>query len=64
MQAYKKKATRRARFLAGIDKAAPWTQLEQLIELFYPRVSGAGRRPIGIAHAAHVRCSAVLRVVG
>ena len=49
MQAYKKKPTRRARFLAGIDNAAPWTQLEQLIEPFYPRVSGAGRRPIGIA---------------
>ena len=47
MQAYKKKPTRRARFLAGIEKAAPWTELEQLIEPFYPKVTGAGRRPIG-----------------
>jgi IS5 family transposase len=48
MQAYKKKPTRRARFLAGITQATPWEQLEQLIEPFYPKVSGAGRRPIGI----------------
>ena len=32
MQAYKKKLTRRAHFLAGIEKAAPWKQLERLIE--------------------------------
>ena len=49
MQAYKKKPTRRARFLAGINQAAPWKELEQLIEPFYPKVTGAGRRPIGIA---------------
>ena len=49
MQAYKKKPTRRARFLAGINRAAPWKELEQLIEPFYPKVTGAGRRPIGIA---------------
>lgn len=49
MQAYKKKPTRRARFLAGIEKAAPWKQLEQLIEPYYPKVTGAGRRPIGVS---------------
>lgn len=49
MQAYKKKPTRRARFLAGINQVTPWTQFEQLIEPFYPEVTGAGRRPIGIA---------------
>ena len=49
MQAYKKKPTRRARFLAGIEKATPWAELEQLIVPFYPKVTGAGRRPIGIA---------------
>ena len=37
MQAYKKKPTRRARFLARIEKAALWTELEQLIEPFYPK---------------------------
>ena len=49
MQAYKKKPTRRARFLAGIEKAAPWNELERLIEPFYPKVTGAGRRPIGVS---------------
>lgn len=49
MQADKKKHTRRARFLAGIDRAAPWIQLERLIEPFNSGVSEAGRRPIGIA---------------
>ena len=49
MQAYKKKLARRARFLAGINQVTPWAQLEQFIEPFYPKVSGAGRRPIGIA---------------
>ena len=49
MQAYKKKLTRRARFLAGINQAAPWNALEQRIEPFYPKRTGAGRRSIGIA---------------
>lgn len=49
MQAYKKKPTRRARFLAGIEQATLWKQLDQLIEPYYPKVTGAGRRPIGIA---------------
>ena len=48
MQAYKKKPTRRARFLAGIDRATPGKPLAQLIEPFYPKVAGAGRRPIGV----------------
>ena len=49
MQAYKKKLTRRARFMAGINQAAPWNALEQRIEPFYPKRTGAGRRSIGIA---------------
>lgn len=49
MQAYKSKQTRCARFLAGIKKAAPWRPLEQLIEPFYLKVTGAVRRPIGVA---------------
>jgi IS5 family transposase len=47
-----KKPTRRARFLAGIDQASPWKQLDQLIEPFYPKVTGASRRPIGITPTA------------
>ena len=42
------KLTRRARFLTGIERAAPWKQLEQFIELYYPKVTGVGRHPIGI----------------
>ena len=44
----KKNLTRRARFLAGIEQMTPWTKLEQLIEPHYPKVVGAGRRPIGV----------------
>jgi IS5 family transposase len=47
--ANKKKLTRRDRFLAEIDKATPWGKLHQAIEPFYPKVSGLGRPPIGLA---------------
>jgi IS5 family transposase len=61
--AAKKKLTRRDRFLAKIDSVTPWSQLHDLIALFCPKVEGAGRPPIGRAHAAHVRCPAVLWAV-
>ena len=47
--AAKKKLTRRDRFLAEIDQVTPWGKLHQLVEPFYPKVSGAGRPPIGLA---------------
>ena len=47
--AAKKKLTRRDRFLAEIDKVTPWGKLHQMIEPFYPKVTGAGRPPIGLA---------------
>jgi IS5 family transposase len=47
--AAKKKLTRRDRFLSEIEVATPWGQLHKLIEPYYPRVSGAGRPPIGLA---------------
>jgi IS5 family transposase len=47
--AAKKKLTRRDRFLAEIDSATPWGKLHKLIEPFYPKVSGPGRPPIGLA---------------
>ncbi|MFZ4878871.1 IS5 family transposase, partial [Janthinobacterium sp. Mn2066] len=47
--AAKKKLTRRDRFLAEIDSVTPWGKLHKLIEPFYPKVEGAGRRPIGLA---------------
>jgi len=47
--AAKKKLTRRDRFLAEIDVATPWGKLHKLIEPHYPKVTGPGRPPIGLA---------------
>jgi IS5 family transposase len=47
--AAKKKLTRRDRFLAEIDSATPWGKLHKLIEPHYPKLSGPGRPPIGLA---------------
>ena len=47
--AAKKKLTRRNRFLAEIDLATPWGKLHKLIEPHYPKVTGPGRPPIGLA---------------
>jgi IS5 family transposase len=41
------KATRRALFLAEMDKVVPWPRLCALIEPFYPK-QGNGRPPIGL----------------
>ncbi|HDQ4125097.1 TPA: IS5 family transposase [Pseudomonas aeruginosa] len=46
--ATKKKLTRRDRFLAEIDAAAPWMVLAAEIEPFYPKGEGRGRPPIGL----------------
>ncbi len=47
--AAKKKLTRRDRFLAEIDTVTPWGKLHKLIEPHYPKNSGPGRPPIGLA---------------
>ena len=47
--AAKEKLTRRDRFLAEIDNVIPWGKLHKLVELFYPKVKGAGRPPTGVA---------------
>ncbi len=47
--AAKKKLTRRDRFLAQIDRATQLGKLHKLIEPHYPKVSGPGRPPIGLA---------------
>ena len=39
--ANKRKRTRREKFLAGVEQVVPWSALEALIELHYPK---AGRR--------------------
>jgi len=41
------KTTRRAAFLAEMDRVVPWAELCALIEPIYPR-AGKGRRPIGV----------------
>lgn len=44
----KKRKTRREIFLEQMDKAIPWTRIEQLIEPFYPK-KGNGRPPYPLA---------------
>ena len=41
------KTTRRATFLAEMERVVPWGELCALIEPFYPK-AGNGRRPIGV----------------
>jgi len=44
---YRKK-TRKEQFLEEMDAIIPWKELTEVIEPFYPKPKGAGRRPIGI----------------
>jgi IS5 family transposase len=39
------KATRRAQFLAQMERIVPWAELQAVVEPFYPKVSEAGGRP-------------------
>lgn len=41
------KTTKRAAFLAEMDRVVPWTQLCALIEPHYPK-AGRGRHPVGL----------------
>ena len=41
------KTTRRATFLAEMDKVVPWAELCKLVEPYYPK-AGNGRPPIGL----------------
>lgn len=43
-----RKPTRRERFLGEMDEIIPWRELCDVIEPFYPKPSGAGRRPVGL----------------
>ncbi len=43
-----RKKTRKERFLDDMDALIPWQGLVNAIEPFYPKPTGAGRRPIGI----------------
>ena len=40
-----RKTTRRAQFLADMDRVVPWTELQAVVEPCYPKVSEAGGRP-------------------
>ena len=41
------KPTRRAKFLAEMERLVPWSELCALIEPVYPK-AGNGRRPVGL----------------
>lgn len=43
-----RKATRKEQFLKQMDRIIPWKELAAVIEPYYPKPSGPGRRPIGI----------------
>lgn len=44
----KKKKTKRECFLEEMDAVIPWQEFVQVIEPYYPKPQGAGRRPIGL----------------
>ncbi len=39
----KRRVTRREHFLSQMDRAMPWSELEALIEPYYPKEGGPGR---------------------
>src|SRR5882672_8706602 len=49
------KTTRRAAFLAEMERVVPWSALCALIEPFYPK-PGNGRPPIGIERMLRIYC--------
>ena len=46
------KTTRRAGFLAEMERVVPWSALCALIEPFYPKPSN-GRPPVGVERMLH-----------
>ena len=51
----KRKRTRREVFLAEMDRAVPWSQLEALIAPHYPK-AGGGRRPYPLSTMLRIHC--------
>src|SRR5688500_2424610 len=47
------KTTKRAAFLAEMDRVVPWAQLCALIEPHYPK-AGRGRHPVGLESMLHI----------
>ncbi len=40
--------TRKEQFLDEIEQIIPWKELCEVIEPYYPKPQGAGRKPIGV----------------
>ena len=52
-----RKATRREKFLAEMDKVVPWPELSALIEPFYPKATSVGGRPVtGLERMLRIHC--------
>ncbi len=43
-----RKRTRKEKFLEEMERIVPWGKLVEVIEPYYPKPEGAGRRPIGL----------------
>ena len=59
-----RKITRKARFLAEMERMIPWDDLVKLIEVNYPNPQGAGRRPKGAGRMLRVHGIVFLISVG
>ena len=42
------KQTRKGKFLEEMNAVIPWQELVEVVEPYYPRPQGAGRRPVGL----------------
>lgn len=62
--ASKKKLTRRDRFLAEIEAAAPWPALIAALLPYYLKGDGRGRPPLGLERMLRMYIPAMLRPVG
>ena len=47
--AFKKKRTRREKFLADMERVVPWSRLIAVIEPLYPSSARMGRQPMGVS---------------
>ncbi len=43
-----RKQTRKEKFLGEMEQIIPWKELSEVIEPYYPKPQGAGRKPIGL----------------
>lgn len=43
-----RKKTRKEQFLGEMEKVVPWREICEVIEPYYPKPKGAGRKPIGL----------------